>query len=373
MGGDSTWQNSYEDPLRWKAAGAATESRSTGVPRVECVDSDNCSVKLVVMHRPTHDPARERSCEYPFSRHLNGRRRLWELRFQLRFREPPSGQLYFGLELEKFVPVSGLAKSAQKVLVGACRSVVGSDCYHSPGDDPSRVSGELELPTFVMPLWAFDQFVVSEPGQEPALDGDLDKVGFLRSNGVRDYIRNMQSTINSFSTDKVYTFCFWGISQFLDCIQWRVVGGLMPGVKMDFNKLCGSPPIHLSIYQMPHLGQQETDRRHLLSRKTYFFKVAVWSELAPPAKSAPEAAKSAESAEADLAAQAAALNDFSYWDDYSYDAGYFAPAPAEKVPAQPDSVDLLGMLASDAVQPAQAIGAGPGSKAESCDLLGLDF
>merc|ERR1719336_107037 len=122
---------------------------------------------------------------------------------QLRFKEPPRGRLYFGVELEHFVPVSGIARQAQKALVGACQHVVG-DCYHTNGDDPAKVRGEMEKPAFVMPLWAFDQFHVADVGQEPSLLGDLDGVGMKRADGVTNYISALRSVMGGFSADKVY-------------------------------------------------------------------------------------------------------------------------------------------------------------------------
>jgi hypothetical protein len=279
MGGDgSGWQASYQDPLRWKFQNTDKECHIEAVPQAEELENDLCSMKAVMMHRPTHEPQRERSGEYPFSWHLSKRRRLWEIRVQLRFKLPPERQLYFGVELSTFVPVSGLARQAQKVLVSACRNAVG-ECYHSVGDDPIKTAGEAEPPTFVMPLWAFDQFVVSEPGAEPDLTGDLEGAGMRRSSsGIREYTRAMETVAQSFSTNKIYTFCFWGASQFLDCMQWQVCGGILPGARLDFNKLCGRPPFHIGLYE---LEQSDTETRHLNSRKRHYFKVEVWSTQQP--------------------------------------------------------------------------------------------
>merc|ERR1712066_1133847 len=100
-----------------------------------------------------------------------------------------------------------------------------------------------------MPLWAVDQVVVSEAGSEPDLMGDLEGVGRRRVEGVDAYIRAMKAVARSFSTNNVYTFCFWGVSQFIDCMWWEICGGILPGVRL--NRLCGPPPIFLSIYDMP--------------------------------------------------------------------------------------------------------------------------
>jgi len=98
-----------------------------------------------------------------------------------------------------------------------------------------------------MPMWAFDQFEVSYAGREPSLDGDMEGRGMRRADGVKEYIAAMKATLTNLAVDKVYTFCFWGVSQFLDCMQWEVCGGILPGVRLDFNKLCGAPPVYFSV------------------------------------------------------------------------------------------------------------------------------
>ena len=66
-----------------------------------------------------------------------------------------------------------------------------------------EVAGEVEPSTFVMPLWAFDQFVVSEAGEEPEITGDLANFGLRRSDGLKVYVKELQKCINEFSKDKV--------------------------------------------------------------------------------------------------------------------------------------------------------------------------
>jgi len=311
-----------------------------GEPQIYECENDFASVKFVAMHKPTHNQKLEESRQYPFSSHLAGKRRLWELRFQMRLKRLPEGQLLFGVELGQYVSVSGLAKQAQKALVSACKGIVG-DCYHTNGDNPTKKTGELEPPAFVMPLWAFDQFHVSELGQEPLLTGTFDTVGLKRTDGVREYIKEMQNLISTLSTDKVYTFCFWGISQFLDVMKWEVTGGIIPGMTIDFNNMCGAPPVFLSMYDFTEpVGE---DKRHLPSRKRPLLRVEVWSMLKPPDPKAHGADKEEKP----------------------------QPSPAPVAPAMAFD-DLLGL---DALAPTNSggyAGAAPAlAQAENTDLLGL--
>lgn len=375
------------EPLRWRFQQNTQEFGISSQPRVDSYENEACCTKVIFMHRPTHEPRRDKAGEYPFSWHLQGRRRLWEIRFQLRFKRLPDRPLFIGIELDHYVPVSGMLRQAQKVLISACRGIVG-DCYHSSGDDPGRVDGEAEPPTFVMPLWAFDQFEVSYAGREPALDSDMEGRGMRRAEGVKEYIAAMKATLSNLAEDKVYTFCFWGISQFLDCMQWEVCGGILPGVRLDFNKLCGAPPIYFSLYELD-LDQEQSqsrwrssgaDKRHLVSRKRYFLKAAVWSELRPPPRNGAAIEALQESPQSSAADEAALLEAIQAKTAEMPDlldllgdetTGDEPVAAAE----QPIFEDLLGLSLDPALQqPGTTAATKPGPpKVETTDLLGLDF
>lgn len=271
----------YDDPCRW------TFLPSDGIHRTnryepQVMEYDSATVKLCILHRPTHAPWLEASGEYPYSWHLAGRKRMWESRFQFRFKEVPRGQMFVGLELGSYVAVSGFARWVQQALVVAIRNVVG-DFYHSLGDDPDKTEGELELPMFVMPLWAFDQFVVSEPGEEPDLGGDLEGLGMRRTDGLSNFVKEMKHIQSNISVNKVYTFCFWGISRFLDVAQWKICG---TGFPMSFNELCGGPPVYLAVYEL--LPAADSEHRHLMSRKRYCCRYALWTQACPPSADALE-------------------------------------------------------------------------------------
>lgn len=272
-------QTDYSDPLRWMFLPSSNVIKAN-LPTATEQETDLCKfVRVVALHKPTHESWREKKGAYPYGWHLKGRKRIWEIRLQMQFKVLPQGRLYFGLELSKYVPLSQTSRQMQGVLVRALRGCVGNDLYHSPGDDPATVEGEAEPPTFVMPLWAFDQFAVNDPGQEPALCSDLTGVGYKRTEGVKSYINDVSEMVNNLRTDKVYTFCFWGVSQFLDCINWEVKGLSPWGV--DFNRFAGAAPVYVGMYERPD-EEHSKEARHLLSQKRYFFRVAMWSEYKPP-------------------------------------------------------------------------------------------
>jgi hypothetical protein len=273
----------HSDPLRYGfLPSMGRPIAHANVRHVETMENDLCIVKLHAMHRPTHEPSREATGDYPFAWHLLGRKRLWEIRMQIRFKRIPTGRMYFGCTLGHYIPVSAASRQVSKTLANICTKIIG-DVYNSPGDDPSTIVGEAEPPTFVMPLWAFDQFIVSESGDEPDLLGNLENLGYRRTDGLREYVSAMKDVTENLSTEKVYTLCSYGVSQFIDCIRWETCS-VFPWLRTDMRNMCGKSPIYVSLYELPKEDGFGEDRRHLQSRKRTYVEVAMWSENKPPAQ-----------------------------------------------------------------------------------------
>merc|ERR1719203_446150 len=103
-----------------------------------------------------------------------------------------------------------------------------------------------------------------------------------RTDGLKAYIAGMRNMMDTLSTDKVYTLCFWGVSQFVDANQWQVKG-ILPGMKIDANKFGGKPPLFVVAYALDDKEAENGEqKRHYKSKKSYLFKVALWSQLKPP-------------------------------------------------------------------------------------------
>lgn len=266
--------SAHDQPRSQSDALHGTFVPSTGLkdfsqPEVHLVENDNCTIKTHILTKPTDGIGF--AADY-----FAGKRRLWEIRYQIQVKKPQTKPLVFGIELAGYVPVSGLAKRVQQMTVASLRKVVGNDLYHSSGDDPAAQGDEVERPVFVMPFWAFDQLVVSEVGQEPDLR-DLQGQGILRTENRRDFIRKMSDL--RMQPGKVYTFSFWCISRFVDVLNWQLLGVVPGGV--DFNTFCGQPPVHMVMYSLEDAEDAE-EKRHLQSRKNYFLNLALWSTKAPP-------------------------------------------------------------------------------------------
>eukprot|EP00443_Scrippsiella_acuminata_P070782 CAMPEP_0115545532 /NCGR_PEP_ID=MMETSP0271-20121206/92655_1 /TAXON_ID=71861 /ORGANISM="Scrippsiella trochoidea, Strain CCMP3099" /LENGTH=438 /DNA_ID=CAMNT_0002978887 /DNA_START=24 /DNA_END=1340 /DNA_ORIENTATION=+ len=310
MGGPGGAQHTaYEDPVRWSIlpiSAAATSSIGDGgggggsggsqdgagqvlrtnQPQPVEVEQENCIIKALALHRPTHLPQAEAEAQYPYAWHLAGRRRIWEIRVQMRFKVLPKGPLFFGIECPW---VDSPSSYVGAMIRKAISKAVGDDFYASWGDNPEGLAQgqEAEPTTFVMPLWAMDQFHVADLGQEPSLTGSLDDVGIRRTDGAAAYARAVNAMLKELSTDKVYTVAFWGPSRFVDVINWQF-SGLIPGFQCDFGKLMGDPPLYTVMYELQKAESGSggspscNDGRHVPSRKRYFFNVALWTALRPP-------------------------------------------------------------------------------------------
>lgn len=242
-------------------------------------ENNYCKGKYYYFHPPTTDGVDQWCADY-----FKGKTRLWELRIQLQFKHLPSSdsEMYFGIELEGYVPISSATKRAQSLLIAAIRSAMGG-VYQSNGDDPDTCTGELEKPCTVLPLWAFDQFIVTPKDQEPPklTDPKFPQMGKKRYKRINEFVKELDAVRSNFDTESTYTFSSWGVARFLDVINWNILG--IPLITpISFNKFAGRPPVYAVLYGMS--PSSDKDGRHLTSRKQYFYRAAVWSSSMRPEK-----------------------------------------------------------------------------------------
>jgi len=244
-------------------------------------ENDLCAGHFLFFHAPTDHRAVAGAGGVDYAEYFRGKTRLWELRIQFRLkRAPPSRELFFGIELENYVYLSAAAKRTVQLSITAIRQAVGG-VYQTPGDDPATCKeDELEKPTIVLPLWAFDQFVITPPGEQPPdlTSRDFPEYGSRRKGRIAEYVREMNELTQSMGPGPVYTLAFWGNSRFLDVLGWKLRG--IPIVTpYDFEPLMGDPPIWAVLYalQPGDIRHSETEKRHLPSRKNYLFRAAIWN------------------------------------------------------------------------------------------------
>lgn len=246
-------------------------------PEASPFRNENGHGKFLVMHRATHDRQLDKSGDYQYGSYFHGKKRLWEARVQFNFTSPPNVKdVYFGVELGEYVPMNAATKAMMATMVRTLKNVVGNQIHHSAGDNPENASGELERPVFVMPMFAFDQYIITPENETPPDLGDeiIPELGSKRVGRVREFKQELNDL--ELKVGPTYTFCFWGISQWLDKLNWQVK---MPFFSpFDLNKFCGNPPVQVVIYTL----REDEDHRHLQRRKDYFLNVAFWSSAKRP-------------------------------------------------------------------------------------------
>jgi len=251
-------------------------------PEPYCFENELCYGQYVPLFRPTVDTDMDAPGLYRNHAHFKGKKRLWENRFQIKFKVPVEGDggLRFGAQLSTYVPLGVVTNRTLKLLVGGLRKVVGQDLYHSCGDAPATEQ-ESEPPVIAMPIWAMDQFMMTPEGEEPPQLNDpaFSTFGMKRAGDRKAFVQELQSL--EFKPGPTYTFAFWGPSQFGDMIKWVLKTG---PVATDFNQFAGRPPVTVSMYSLKKGSLSEKDQRHLESRKNVYFRVDFWSSRKSPAE-----------------------------------------------------------------------------------------
>eukprot|EP00928_Gymnodinium_smaydae_P089002 TRINITY_DN73017_c0_g1_i1.p1 TRINITY_DN73017_c0_g1~~TRINITY_DN73017_c0_g1_i1.p1 ORF type:complete len:415 (-),score=65.56 TRINITY_DN73017_c0_g1_i1:76-1251(-) len=248
-------------------------------------ETDISSGNYLFIHRPTDDPERVESGDYPYGDHMHGRRRLWEFRMQFRFKRKVEGEVFFGVEQDRYYPVSMVERYLVSSFVSLIRRAAPG-MYHSHGDDPVTTDGECEIPGTVFPLWVMDQLIVTPEGETPPRlnDPEFDTFGRIKAHD-REAMKQAIDGLD-FSPGKTYTFGFWCVAQFMDAIAWKLLAaGILP--ETSLTDLSTHPPCFATMYCLKPKDQWRSvsgprDNRHLVSRKTYLWRVGFWSSHLPP-------------------------------------------------------------------------------------------
>mmetsp|Transcript_31674 Transcript_31674/g.57689 ORF Transcript_31674/g.57689 Transcript_31674/m.57689 type:complete len:368 (+) Transcript_31674:155-1258(+) len=238
---------------------------------------------VLLLHKPTGDWSCNESGNYRYGhQHMHGRKRLWEFRWQLKFKTRVQGDVFMGLEQDRYEPVSWAKRCAASSVLAALRGAAGGAMYHSYGDDPNESSYETERPTVVFLLSLIDQLIVTPEGEQPPslCDSSFPDYGLTKADdrkAFRTALANLELV-----PGPTYSFAFWSVSQFCDGIRWQApMRGFMP--KVNFQDIGIHPPCFFVMYSLkPQDEDESSDSRHLDSRKSYYVRLAYWSTLVPP-------------------------------------------------------------------------------------------
>lgn len=187
-----------------------------------------------------------------------GRRRLFWVQMQGKFKIMPSGPVYMGGEICEEMTLGVISRTFCKLLLRAIKSLVHG-IHFSFGK--LSTSGMVEFPHIVFPLHsAVDQFKVTKMGDAPPTLGQED---FGETPNERAERREAGDYFK-YNTQDTYSFQFH--SYFIDFYHWQVVN--VPGMpEMNLKSFWRNLPLRLVAYQ-----DKRNAKHHYQSENAYYFE-----------------------------------------------------------------------------------------------------
>lgn len=249
-------------------------------PEPHHYETEDVSTSWTVMFKTRGlAPGPTKAGDVDIGKYFKNKKRLWEIRMSITLKTapPPNAEFVFGFECTDHTDLSWHKKKLTNVITNTCRQALGGELYHTFGDDPAKVSGEVESPASMMPLWAFDQFIVTPEGQKPpnVLSASWPTWGKTRSGRVREYIKEVEELKRNFRCGPTYSFAVWGPSRFFPLTDWTIS---MPVMTIPVNSVCGRPPLVATVYA--RVNNDPNEKRHLPSQLTYYWRAFFWSQAA---------------------------------------------------------------------------------------------
>jgi len=179
---------------------------------------------------------------------------LWEFQFQLRFKVPPAGTVFFGVQLwDAPMKLNLITRSLCKVILKLGSSLAqsrGIELLHSFGNN----SGDRAM--IALPMLGSDRiFVSNEPVALPITFGGSDKGAWRVQDGK--YVSIDKKSL-ALDTNNYFTVTF--ATGRLDWAQWSAQG--IPGLgTLDLARFWGTQAAHVVLFDVP----PKRDRRYFMN------------------------------------------------------------------------------------------------------------
>jgi len=208
------------------------------------------------------------------SNHFRPKKRRFEIQMQIKLKQVPDGQLFFGAELDEMLDI-GLV---QRTFLGAIMSFIQKKnnglLYNLSGEKETE-DREYEKPH--ISLWfetSADRFVVTKPGEEPP------QLGTDIYEDPDEWERRKKGDLKIiYNTEDTYTVAVW--SAYIDFTQWKILN--IPAISsFTLSSSIGSQVFRIHWYLAdPALERhRQKDIKRILS---YEFGHTVESEVGPSA------------------------------------------------------------------------------------------
>lgn len=240
-------------------------------------ESDNFKGRLLFLHRPvsTYDNA-ETAETYPYKGHFHGRKRLWEMRFQGKFKRRP-GMLFCGIELENYVAVNFATRTLMRGLLPLLQSALQCKLVHHEVGRPN--DSDLR-PVVVAPIWAADNTLVhGDSSDVPDIAALTLPTGLGRKAARRFWETLWDGGGPSWDCHlggPTFTFAIWGPSPLVDLRAWvfRKLP-LMWGKDISLEPFCGQQPVYGVMYE---LSGGRHAKEHRQPQKIYSVMIRIMPE-----------------------------------------------------------------------------------------------
>jgi hypothetical protein len=185
-----------------------------------------------------------------------GKRRMFWIQLQGKFKKSPQGTVFIGGELPSRVTPGFFTRSIAHVIMGIIKQLVGK-IHFSFGDSKNE-----EIPHVTFPLYqSVDQLVVTPVGEEPPTIGAVD---FGETEEQRRLRRNTPVGAERYEVGATYTLHFH--TMYVDLANWKTVN--LPGINdMSLTSFFDFLPLRLVAYCL----QDHTSEKHLQIHKDYLF------------------------------------------------------------------------------------------------------
>lgn len=237
--------------------------------------------QVIVMYKPAGGLDREERAAHPYDAYFRNHKRRWEFRVQGRFKRAPTGDMCMGIVLKDFnynQSVAGYSMVVKK----AAMSLVKYDLYFSWGDRcEAATKKDAELTHLVTNMTAWDQIIVTANGKSPPPLmveltglGDVYGVNLQRKEmGLEEYGKAVNHLFSNINTNDTYTLCFFGVSQVIDLLKWKLTIGTTVSMARFFEDM----PLHVVMYEIDKGNDKDKSERQLEPMKRYYLDFMFWS------------------------------------------------------------------------------------------------
>nr|CCA19121.1 conserved hypothetical protein [Albugo laibachii Nc14] len=233
----------------------------------------------------------EKESMAPYIQRLfQGKRRLFWIQLQIRFKKVPSGPLFIGGEVPHSMNLGFFTQGLARLILRILNSLLsglhyGFGAFYKTDPKVTHPNDE-ELPHIVFPLYtSVDQFVCTSNTQTPPSLGTLD---FGESKKDALTRRKSNDIFYAYQTNCTYSFHFH--SYFIDFHRWKLVN--VPGIReTPLQAFWSDMPLRLVAYTLNHIDTTLTLEKalkntpHTLARKEYHFSFALVHSSKPQSPS----------------------------------------------------------------------------------------